>query len=154
MNHIAIVSIILSVIALSVIGCRSTPEQVVKANPPGTLKLEERIPLGVPAGSISFTGRILSVDSARSADEADACHTAPCRAVVRIVAVSMVGVKGPTHILDGEERVMQFAMTLRAASYNGMTFPGLSAGDTFTAMGYEVATATGMLISVERYEKR
>lgn len=154
MKIIAVMHIVVLVIALSVIGCRSTPEQIVRANPPGTLKLEERIPLGVPAGSISFTGRVLSVDTARSADEADACHTAPCRARVRIVAVSMVGVKGPTHILDGEERLMQFPMTLRASTYNGMTLPGLSVGDTFTAMGYEIATQQGMLISVEKYEKR
>jgi hypothetical protein len=143
-----------AVVVLISVGCRSTPDQVVKANPPGTLKLEDRIPLGVPPGSITFTGRILSIDTARSADPSDACHTAPCRAQVRIVAVTMVGVKGPTNIFDGEERQMQFPMTLQASAYNGQTLPGLKVGDTFSAMGYEVATSKGMLISVESYEKR
>lgn len=133
-------------------GCSTTQKQQTQALPPGSKPLFERIDLGVPDGSITFTGRILEVHTERSQDSLDACAHAPCQALVRIENVSMIGAGGPINIVGGEERLMRFPMTLQPVSYRGKELPGLQINDRFRGVGFEVATRSGMLISVEEYQ--
>jgi len=143
----------LYVLALVVVlsACATKPPVTTRELPPGTPPLDQRIDLGVPRGSITFRGRIMSVSAARSADSTDVCATAPCMARVQVLGVSMVGYGGPTRIMDGDEVQVMFPMTLLPTEWDGVTVPGLQVGSTFQGMAFELATMDGNILRMTSY---
>ena len=139
-------------LTLVVVACAPKPSVINRELPPGTPPLNQRIDLGVPRASITFTGRVMSISPDRSADSTDVCATAPCMARVEIRTVNMVGVGGPTYIKDGDEMMVEFPMTLLPTEYQGNNLPGLNIGSIFQGMGFEIVTMQGSAIRLAEYK--
>lgn len=144
---------VLAAVMTTLIGCAPKPAIINRENPPGTPPLHQRMDLGVPRGSITFLGRIMSISPARSADSMDVCATAPCTARVQIQSIMMIGYDGPVQMKDGDEVTVIFPMTVLPTTYGGVDLPGLNVGDTFRGMAFEIVTMQGNALQMTGYTK-
>lgn len=145
--------LVLAAVIAMVSSCAPKPAVINRELPPGAPPLHQRLDLGVPRGSITFLGRIMSVSPARSADSMDVCATAPCTARVQIQSIMMIGYDGPVQLKDGDEVTVIFPMTVLPTTHDGAQVPGLNVGDTFRGMAFEIVTMQGNALQMTGYTK-
>lgn len=145
--------LVLAAVITMVIGCAPKPAVVNREIPPGTPPLHQRMDLGVPRGSITYMGRIMSISPVRSSDSTDVCAIAPCTARVQIQNITMIGYGGPVQMQNGDEVTVIFPMTVLPITYEGVSLPGLNVGDTFRGMAFEIVTMQGNALQMTGYTK-
>ena len=153
--------LLLAVLAMTILACRSSEESTSDAKEVSDLQKPPDPGPGVPPGHCRIVGSIVSVDSVLSTDGNDPCSKTPCTATVKVEEIVGYGSGFTAALGKGSEVRVRFQYTLSPSSeiFPGMSpgLPGLKNGSKFQAdikSGPSLTSGDVQVFSVGRYQAR